>query len=201
MDDNEMVRISKRLSLHLRHAPERIGITLEPGGWVPVETLLAALTRHGLALTREKLGEVVARNHKSRFAFDDTGTRIRANQGHSVAVELDLPVARPPAWLYHGTVARFLENILREGLLPMKRHDVHLSPTIETAVSVGARRGKPIVLEIDTRAMLDAGHEFRVSANGVWLTAAVPAVHLRRLPQGGSCGSCSRLRTDPPDTP
>jgi putative RNA 2'-phosphotransferase len=181
MDDNEMMRASKRLALHLRHAPERICITLEPGGWVPVDELLAALSRHGLTLSRGQLEEVVAGNNKQRYAFDETGTRIRASQGHSVEVELDLPVARPPALLYHGTVERFLGTILREGLLPMKRHDVHLSSTIETAISVGARRGRPVALEIDTRAMLDAGHEFRISANGVWLAAAVPAVFLRRL--------------------
>jgi putative RNA 2'-phosphotransferase len=179
MNSKELVRISKRLSLHLRHAPEKIGITLESGGWVEVETLLGALKRHGLTLSHDQLHEVVAGNDKQRFAFDETGTRIRASQGHSIEVELDLPVATPPARLYHGTVERFLEAILREGLRPMKRHDVHLSATLETAVKVGARRGKPVILEVDTAAMTKAGHEFRVSANGVWLTEAVPPRYLR----------------------
>jgi putative RNA 2'-phosphotransferase len=146
MDDNKIVAASKRLALHLRHAPERIGITLDPGGWVEVDTFLAALSRHGLPLSREQLEEVMARNNKRRYTFDETGTRIRASQGHSVAVELDLPITQPPALLYHGTAQRFLDVILREGLRPMRRHDVHLSSTIETATSVGARHGKPIVL-------------------------------------------------------
>jgi putative RNA 2'-phosphotransferase len=181
MNSKDLVRISKRLSLHLRHAPEKIGITLESDGWVDVETLLGALKRHGLALSHEQLHEVVAGNDKQRFAFDESGTRIRASQGHSVEVELDLPVATPPARLYHGTVERFLEAILREGLRPMKRHDVHLSATLETATTVGARRGKPIILGVDARAMTEAGHEFRVSANGVWLISAVPPEFLRPL--------------------
>ncbi|WP_158893129.1 RNA 2'-phosphotransferase [Amycolatopsis anabasis] len=180
MNKGKLVRTSKRLSLHLRHAPERIGIELGPGGWVRVEELLTALSSHGLSLTRAELAEVVAENDKRRFAFDETGELIRANQGHSVAVDLDLPPADPPALLYHGTVERFLEAILREGLRPMNRHDVHLSPSVETATRVGARRGRPVVLEVDARAMAAAGHEFRVSANGVWLTARVPPEFLRR---------------------
>jgi putative RNA 2'-phosphotransferase len=178
MDHNELTRASKRLSLHLRHSPERIGLTLEPGGWVGVATLLDALSRHGLVLTPDELREVVTRNEKQRFAFDATESRIRANQGHSVEVDLDLPVRRPPDLLYHGTVGRFLDAILREGLRPMKRHDVHLSHAIETAISVGSRRGEAVVLAVDARAMADAGREFRVSANGVWLASAVPPEYL-----------------------
>ncbi|HEV7980874.1 RNA 2'-phosphotransferase [Amycolatopsis sp.] len=182
----DSVRISKRLSLHLRHAPEKIGITLESDGWVEVETLLGALKQHGLALSRDRLREVVAGNDKQRFAFDETGTRIRASQGHSVEVELNLPTATPPARLYHGTVERFLEAILREGLRPMRRHDVHLSATIDTAIAVGARRGEPVILGVDAQAMTEAGHEFRVSANGVWLTSAVPPEFLQLLAAPGT---------------
>lgn len=174
MDHNELTRVSKRLSLHLRHAPEQIGLTLEPGGWVEVAVQLDALSRHWLVLTHADLQEVVARNKKQRFAFDETGGRIRANQGHSVEVDLELPARRPPDLLYHGTVEKFLDTIRREGLRPLKRHDVHLSPTTETAITVGSRRGKPVVLTVDARAMADSGHEFRVSVNGVWLTKAVP---------------------------
>jgi putative RNA 2'-phosphotransferase len=181
MNNQDLVRISKRLSLHLRHAPEKIGITLTSDGWVDVETLLGALKRHGLALNREQLHEVVAGNDKKRFAFDESGARIRASQGHSVEVELDLPVATPPARLYHGTVERFLEAILSEGLRPMRRHAVHLSAALETATAVGARRGKPVILGVDALAMTVAGHEFRVSANGVWLTSTVPPEFLERL--------------------
>ncbi|HEY1487858.1 MAG TPA: RNA 2'-phosphotransferase, partial [Micromonosporaceae bacterium] len=114
-----------------------------------------------------------------RFTFDETGTLIRASQGHSVAIDLDLPVAGPPDVLYHGTVARFLAAIRSDGLRPMARHDVHLSATRDTAVRVGSRRGKPVVLEVDAAAMARSGYEFRVSANGVWLTHRVPPEFLR----------------------
>jgi putative RNA 2'-phosphotransferase len=181
LKDHELVRASKKLSLHLRHAPERIGITLGSGGWVDVDTLLSGLAHHGFPLSRANLDAVVAGNDKSRFAFDETGTRIRANQGHSVKVDLALPVSRPPDRLYHGTVEGFLPSIMREGLLAMKRHDVHLSATTDTAIRVGARRGKPVVVEVAAHAMVEAGHEFRVSANNVWLTAAVPPGFLHRL--------------------
>jgi putative RNA 2'-phosphotransferase len=174
MDYDRLVRISKRLSLHLRHAPERIGVTLAPDGWIAVDELLGALARHGLRLSRSELDEVVAGNDKRRFAFDDTGTRIRASQGHSVPVDLDLPFVTPPPVLYHGTVARFLPAIQRAGLLPMRRQHVHLSSTVDTARAVGARHGTPVVLSVDAAAMTLAGHRFQVSANGVWLAAEVP---------------------------
>lgn len=173
-----MVRTSKRLSRHLRHAPEEIGIALDAAGWVEVDTLLAALGRHGRVLTRPELDEVVARNDKRRFEFDETGTRIRASQGHSVDIDLDYGAAVPPAVLYHGTVAAVLPAIRAEGLKPMRRHDVHLSATLDTAVAVGARRGKPVVLTVDAAAMDRDGHVFRVSTNGVWLVAAVPPAYL-----------------------
>jgi len=174
-DRKKMIRLSKRMSRHLRHAPEEVGLRLDPAGWVAVDDLLAALR-----MSRADLLEVVAGNDKQRFAIE--GDRIRANQGHTVAVELDLPAAQPPAVLYHGTVGQSLPTIFQDGLRPMRRHDVHLSANVETALKVGARRGKPVVLAVDTAAMHAAGHEFRVSANGVWLTAAVPPGHLRVLP-------------------
>jgi len=180
MNDERMIRISKRLSLHLRHAPERIGLTLEPDGWVAVDELLAQLTRHGLTVSRAELDEVVARNDKQRFAFDEAGTRIRASQGHSVPVDLEWPATTPPPVLYHGTVAKFLPAIEREGLRPMSRHHVHLSATADTATKVGARRGKPVVLVVDAAAMAAAGHQFLRSANGVWLTEVVPPDYLSR---------------------
>lgn len=129
-------------------------------------------------MSRAMLERVVAENNKSRFAFDVSGTRIRASQGHTVAVELELPEATPPAVLYHGTVAAALDGIRAQGLLPMKRHHVHLSATTETATNVGARRGKPVVLTVDAAAMGRDGHVFLVSANGVWLTAHVPVRYL-----------------------
>jgi putative RNA 2'-phosphotransferase len=180
--DNATVRISKRLSLYLRHAPEKIGIELTEGGWIDVEVLLGALGMHGMRLTRPELNRVVAENDKRRFAFDETGTRIRASQGHSVAVDLGLPPATPPDVLHHGTVARFLPAIQREGLRPMSRRHVHLSANRDTATTVGARRGRPVVLDVDAAGMAAAGHLFHVSANGVWLTDAVPPEFLRQVP-------------------
>ncbi|WP_327168380.1 RNA 2'-phosphotransferase [Streptomyces subrutilus] len=177
MDDRRTVKVSKYLSKHLRHQPERIGLTLDPRGWVEVEDLLRAAAGHGFALTRAELDHVVAANDKQRFAVE--GTRIRASQGHTVAVDLDLPEAEPPAYLYHGTVVAALEPIRAEGLRPMARHHVHLSPDRETATRVGARRGRPVVLAVDAAAMRAAGHVFRVSANGVWLVDAVPPGFLR----------------------
>ncbi|WP_409494211.1 RNA 2'-phosphotransferase [Amycolatopsis sp. cmx-11-12] len=182
MDKKHLIRVSKRLSRHLRHAPGDIGITLTSDGWVEVGTLLAALRRNGLTLTRSQLDEVVEGNDKRRFAFDESGLRIRASQGHSVDVDLALPTATPPDVLYHGTVSRFLDAIMYEGLRPMKRHAVHLSANIDTARTVGGRRGVPVVLLVDAAGMTAAAHEFQVSANGVWLTAAVPPEFLRRLP-------------------
>jgi putative RNA 2'-phosphotransferase len=181
MKKSDLVTVSKRMSRYLRHAPQDIGLTLAADGWVEVDVFLAALGRTGLRLTRAQLDEVVSTNDKQRFSFDETGTRIRANQGHSVPVQLDLPVATPPDVLFHGTVDRFLSAIFREGLRPMNRHDVHLSATVDTATKVGARRGKPVVLCVDAAAMVSAGHEFRVSANGVWLTPHVPPQYLTRL--------------------
>ncbi|AXB48576.1 RNA 2'-phosphotransferase [Amycolatopsis albispora] len=168
-----MVRLSKRLSRHLRHDPGAVGLELDEAGWADVGAVLEAL-----GMSREQLTEVVARNNKQRFSFDGTGTRIRANQGHSVAVELGLPTAEPPEFLYHGTVAAALPAIRAEGLRPMRRHAVHLSPDEETARRVGARRGAPVILRVAAGRMAEAGHSFQLSANGVWLTDAVPPEYL-----------------------
>ncbi|MER7196495.1 RNA 2'-phosphotransferase [Streptomyces sp. CB01635] len=177
MDERRTVKVSKYLSKHLRHQPERIGLTLDEGGWVEIGTLLAAAAAHGFRITRDELDHVVAANDKRRFAIE--GSRIRASQGHTVDVDLGLLPATPPAYLYHGTVASALDAIRAEGLRPMSRHDVHLSPDRETATRVGARRGRPVVLSVDAGAMHRDGHTFRVSANGVWLTEAVPPRYLR----------------------
>ncbi|XKK64276.1 RNA 2'-phosphotransferase [Streptomyces sp. ARC32] len=176
-DDRRTVKVSKYLSKHLRHQPERIGLTLDEGGWVEIDTLIAAAAAHGFRFTHAELDHVVATNDKRRFAVE--GTRIRASQGHSVHVDLGLPPATPPPYLYHGTVARSLDAIRTEGLRPMNRHDVHLSPDRATATRVGARRGRPVVLSVDAAAMHRDGHVFHVSANGVWLTKSVPSRYLR----------------------
>jgi putative RNA 2'-phosphotransferase len=176
-DERRTVKVSKYLSKHLRHQPERIGLVLDAHGWTEIDTLLDATARNGFPITREELDHVVATNDKKRFAIE--GTRIRASQGHTVEVDLDLPAAEPPAYLYHGTVADRLPAIRAEGLRPMARHHVHLSPDRETATRVGARRGRPVVLSVDAGAMHRAGHVFHVSANGVWLTDTVPPEFLR----------------------
>lgn len=177
MDERRTVKVSKYLSKHLRHQPERIGLTLDPSGWVEIDVLMRAAAAHGFPFTRDELDHVVAANDKQRFAVD--GSRIRASQGHTVRIDLGLPPAEPPAYLYHGTVSRSLDAIRAEGLRPMNRHHVHLSPDRETATRVGARRGRPVVLAVDAGAMHRAGHVFRVSANGVWLADAVPPEFLR----------------------
>lgn len=175
-DERRTVKVSKYLSKHLRHQPDRIGITLDTNGWVPIDELMHAAARHGFPFTRAELDHVVAVNDKRRFTID--GARIRANQGHTVEVELDLPQAEPPEYLYHGTGPRSLDAIRAEGLRPMNRHVVHLSPDRETATRVGARRGRPVVLSVRSGAMHRAGHVFQVSANGVWLTSAVPPQYI-----------------------
>jgi putative RNA 2'-phosphotransferase len=177
-------RSSKFLSLILRHEPARVGITLDPSGWTDVDALLAALARHGHPLTREQLAELVASSDKQRFAMSADGTRIRANQGHSVDVELGLPPATPPTFLFHGTVASALEGIQASGLEKRSRHHVHLSSDLGTATKVGSRRGAPILLTIRAADMVAAGHVFFRSENGVWLTDRVPAEFID-FPSGG----------------
>jgi putative RNA 2'-phosphotransferase len=174
----DVVQVSKRLSYVLRHRPESVGLRLDEAGWVPVDELLAALAAAGLPLTRDELDDVVATHDKRRFAYDPAGERIRAVQGHSVAVELGYAPQRPPAVLFHGTVDRAVCSVLAEGLHPGRRHAVHLSADVATARAVGARRGRPVVLRVDAAAMAAEGAVFTRSANGVWLTDAVPARHL-----------------------
>lgn len=173
--------MSRRLAYVLRHAPHSVGLSLDAAGWVDVDELLAALACGGMTLSRDDLEAVVRTSEKQRFAFDTMGTRIRANQGHSVAVDLELQSETPPAVLYHGTVARALDSITRNGLTSRGRHHVHLSADVVTAKAVGARRGKPVVLVVDAAAMVAAGQPFFRSANGVWLVDAVPARYLTPL--------------------
>jgi putative RNA 2'-phosphotransferase len=176
-----LVTVSKFLAKHLRHAPDALGLTLQPGGWVAVDELLTASARAGFAISYDELIECVETNDKQRFAFDATGDRIRANQGHSVEVDLELEEQEPPEVLYHGTVERFLASILAGGLQKGKRHHVHLSMDVETARKVGARRGQPVILRVEARKMHNQGFKFFRSANGVWLADSVPAVFLARM--------------------
>jgi len=168
------VRLSKFLSLVLRHDPARIGIVLDDAGWTDVDALLAACAAHGVTITRAQLADLVAASDKQRYAFSDDRTRIRANQGHSVPVSLGLPPTTPPETLYHGTVDAALPGIRERGILKGARHDVHLSADLVTAEKVGGRRGKAVILTVRSGAMAEAGHVFYRSENGVWLTDHVP---------------------------
>ena len=178
MNKRSLERTSRLLSLVLRHQPEAVGVNLDPSGWIDVDTLLSALAANGHALTRPDLEEIVRTNDKQRFALDTTGNRIRANQGHSLPVELGLAPRTPPDVLYHGTGERAVASILEHGLERRGRTHVHLSGDPATARKVGARHGAPVVFRVDASAMQRDGHEFLQSANGVWLTDAVPAGYL-----------------------
>lgn len=172
------MRISKFLALVLRHDPARIGLTLDPKGWADVDQLLTAAARGGLAISREELEAVVRDNPKQRFTLDAEANRIRANQGHSLDIDLGLVPLEPPAVLYHGTGRVTLAAVLDEGLRPMGRRQVHLSADPDTAVAVGRRHGPAVVLIVDSAAMHADGHRFYRSVNGVWLTDQVPSRYL-----------------------
>ena len=180
MNADRETKMSKFLSYVLRHAPESIDLSLDATGWVGVDELLAAAQRHGKVLSRAELEYVVANNAKKRFAFSADGLRIRANQGHSVEVDLAYAPAEPPEMLFHGTATRFLESIRRTGLLKQARHHVHLSADEATALAVGQRHGKPVVLRVFAAQMRAGGFVFFKSANGVWLTETVPPQYIGR---------------------
>jgi len=171
-------QLSKTLSYWLRHKPDAAGLALDPHGWAEVAAVLAALGRKGLSCDIARLHATVASNDKQRFELSPDGARIRARQGHSVAIAHDWPAASPPELLYHGTVERFLPPIRAEGLKPMGRHHVHLSPDIDTAARVGARRGPPVILAVRAAAMAAEGHAFLLTSNHVWLTDHVPPAFL-----------------------
>lgn len=176
--NSDHVKVSKLLSLVLRHQPEAIGLTLDAQGWADVEELIRLVNASGRTLTRPLLDRVVAENDKKRFAFNEDGTRIRASQGHSVDVDLALEPIAPPDRLFHGTATRFLDSIRATGLHSANRQHVHLSADTATATKVGQRHGKAVVLVVRAGDMLAAGHTFYRSANGVWLTNSVPVAFL-----------------------
>jgi len=172
--------MSRFLAYVLRHHPEAIGVNLDRSGWIDVDLLLAALARHGHGLERAELEQLVRAPGKRRFELVDG--RIRAAQGHSVDVDLELAPVTPPDLLFHGTVERSLPSIEVQGLLPMGRHHVHLSGDRPTAWIVGSRRGHPVILRVDAAAAHAAGHPFLLATNGVWLTDQVPPEYLSREP-------------------
>lgn len=173
MEESRKKQISKGLSYWLRHRPEKIGITLDKEGWTDVVELLEK-AKVEIEFTLEELKEVVETNDKQRFAFSQDFSKIRANQGHSVEVEISFKQITAPPVLYHGTVSKFMDSINKKGLIPGNRHHVHLSKDKETAEKVGSRRGTPVILKINAYKMMEDGHKFYISENGVYLTDEVP---------------------------
>jgi len=178
---HDVVAISKFLSFVLRHKPEAIGLALDSEGWADIDMLITCAARDGRALDRTVIVHVVETNDKKRFALSPDGQRIRAVQGHSTeSVDLTHVEKSPPDVLYHGTAVRFLDSITAKGLLAGSRHHVHLSQDAQTAIKVGQRHGKPVVLLVDAAAMRASGAKFYLSENGVWLTDHVPPEYLRQ---------------------
>lgn len=176
----DLTRISKYMSFILRHKPEVIGISLDAHGWADVNALLEGIGKK-YPINRDILEEIVRNDSKQRYAFNEDRTMIRANQGHSIQVDVELPVTKPPETLYHGTAQRFVTSIEAQGLLPRSRLYVHLSPDQETAKKVGHRHGEPVIYLVSAGQMYRDGYLFYLSANGVWLTKVVPASYLKRL--------------------
>lgn len=174
----KLKNISKFLSLVLRHAPEKIQLQLDENGWANVDELITLCNKHNKKLDFVLLVEVVETNDKKRFAFNEDNTKIRANQGHSIEIDLNLKESIPVDYLYHGTVEKFIEAIKKEGLQKMSRQQVHLSKDIEIAIKVGSRRGKPIILKVNAPKMAENGFKFYLSENNVWLTDNVPAEYI-----------------------
>ena len=170
---------SKYISLILRHKPEVIGITLDEHGWARVDELIAGVNRTH-PLDRAGLEEIVRTDEKQRYSFSEDKTLIRANQGHSVPVDVELEAVTPPEILYHGTGEKYVDAIDREGLISKGRLYVHLSADVETARKVGSRHGRPVIYQVDCQRMAVDGHVFFLSANHVWLTKRVPAQYLAR---------------------
>ena len=180
-DGAALLQMSKAISRVLRHRPDAAGVTLDRHGWCRVDALLAGLAQRGMVISRSALDEIVRTSDKQRFAVSADGQSIRANQGHSVGgVDLQLRQQVPPSRLFHGTVEANAASIERRGLLPMRRHHVHLSPDVETASAVGSRRGKPVVFEVDAHRMHVDGARFWLSENNVWLVEVVACRYLAR---------------------
>jgi putative RNA 2'-phosphotransferase len=180
INEKHAKRISKFLSLVLRHAPDKIGLKLDSAGWVSVEELVRKMNSNGHSITFEILQEIVEANDKQRFGFNTDRSRIRANQGHSIEIEHGFESKIPPENLYHGTAESSVSSILKTGLIKRNRHHVHLSIDKETALKVGMRHGKPIILEIMSAKMQNDGYEFYLSENKVWLTEFVPSNYIVR---------------------
>ena len=178
MKQNKNKPISKLMSYALRHHPDSLGIQLNENGWTDVEILIKKVRKKHAGFNFEKLIEVVESNDKQRFGFNDDKTKIRANQGHSVNIELELKTSTPPHTLYHGTVSKFISSIKEKGLIKGSRQHVHLSENLDTATQVAQRRGKAIILKVNTYKMMQDGYTFYLSENNVWLIDSVPAEYI-----------------------
>ena len=179
MNEKEIKGVSKFLSFVLRHSPETINLKLDENGWANVDELILQSENQEVKLDFNLLTIVVETNDKKRFTFNEDKTKIRASQGHSIDVELNLNEIEPPDYLYHGTVAGSIDSIKEIGLQKMSRQHVHLSKDKETAIKVGGRRGKPIILIVEAGRMQLEGFKFYLSENGVWLTDEVPAKYIQ----------------------
>jgi putative RNA 2'-phosphotransferase len=176
----DMIQTSKFLSMVLRHRPEVIHLNMDNNGWVDIDELINNANKYkNMRLTKETLMEVVKNNDKQRFIMDNEKNKIRANQGHSISIDLALEPQTPPDELYHGTAVRFLKSIMETGIKPMSRQYVHLSRTAEIAETVGKRHGKPVVLKINTKAMYEKGYKFYLSENKIWLVDYVPTEYIK----------------------
>lgn len=166
---NDLVKMGKYISLILRHKPELINLKIDEHGWANVDDLLKGINNSGRYISKEILDIIVNTNNKKRYQYNNDHTKIRANQGHSIKVDVELQEKVPPNILYHGTAQKYLDKIRESGIRKMNRLHVHLSKDIETAINVGKRHGQPIVLVINTEAMIKDGFKFYYSNNGVWL--------------------------------
>ncbi|MEH2952843.1 RNA 2'-phosphotransferase [Candidatus Merdisoma sp. JLR.KK011] len=174
-------KLSVFISLVLRHKPDAAGITLDEHGWANVEELLDGINNIGRKIDMGVLEEIVRTDHKQRYRFNEDKTLIRANQGHSIPVDVELKEEEPPEFLYHGTADRFIKAIMEEGLKPISRLYVHLSKDIETAAKVGKRHGKPVILKVHSGQMCREGIRFYLSENGVWLTKKVEVRYIEQM--------------------
>lgn len=177
MTESNKISMGKFISLILRHKPETVGLSLDNNGWVDVEELLSAINKTR-RLSFKELEDIVNTNNKKRFSFNDDKTKIRANQGHSIDVDVELEKKTPPNILFHGTSIKSVPSIMKMGLLPMSRLYVHLSSDESTAYKVGLRHGRPVILTIDSSKMYEDGIDFFLSKNGVWLTKNVASKYI-----------------------
>ena len=178
--NKDYIKISSFISMLLRHKPEAAGLTLDEHGWCDVNELIKGVSEHRAPLTMEELEYIVETDDKGRYSFNEDKTLIRANQGHSIPVDVELDETEPPEFLWHGTGEKYVASIDETGLIPKSRLYVHLSADYDTADTVGKRHGSHLVYQVNAAEMSRAGYKFYLSKNNVWLTKEVPVKHLER---------------------